>query len=273
MLKKAFSIILAFSLMAGSSIVTAGAVEDVERMSTSLTDEVVDVLTDVDFNACYEELLKYKDENPDCTDSELDNVAVEYYTFLCEGKSAPASFGDYLPGGYKDLNSEEKALVKKYPSDAAAVYSSASYAERQAEKRYFAGKFIGNWDAFRHTAWSGLLVCRFYALGKGDYSWCANRAELWLTAHETGADEPNDGRSPAQFRAECEMDLFNNRVGRTLTSNTYTSEVETLEKAQRYVDNGNCRRIRTDEQRDFYDREMYDIPNWVLRPTNTSGKR
>lgn len=47
----------------------------------------------------------------------------------------------------------------------------------------------------------------------------------------------------------------------------------TLEKAQRYVDNGSCRRIHTDEQRDFYDREMYDIPNWLLRPTNTSGKR
>ena len=68
------------------------------------------------------------------------------------------------------------------------------------------------------------------------------------------------------------MDLFNSRVGRLLTSNTYTSEVETLEKVQRYVDNGNCHRIRADEQRDYYNREMYDIPNWVLHPTNISGK-
>ena len=243
---------------------------------TELTDAVLLTLSAEDHENCYTYLLQYKEDNPDCSNEELDAVAEEFYISVYNEKAsiaAPNSWYDDLIPGWSSLNEEERELGRQYPSDLAALYTSSGIANTETESRYTAGFYLGNADAFRHAAWNALLICRFYALGKGDYEWCRARAQEWTTAHESGA-EVDTNLSAAQREADHDMDLMNNAVGRMAAETTYTSEAAALRQVQEYVDDGYCKRIMTDAQirADYEYEDMIAVSTWTIRTTNTVGK-
>ena len=252
--------------------------ENIQLSATDLLHEMKDnhVLTDIvrcSIRACLKNAF-YKKNNPNCTNEDLDRLATEFYieAYNAHGHTpVPNSWYDDLLISASGMNPDELALSKKYPSDLAAVYSSAKIANNKASSRYNQGAYLGNQDAFRHAAWNALLICRFYALQKGDFAWCLTRTREWTTAHETGA--PDDANlTAAQKKADYDMDILNNAAGRAAAETTYTSEALALEKVQYYVDNGFCKRIKTDAQMTYtYEQMLNDT--WTLRPTNTVGKR
>ncbi|MGL5254205.1 MAG: DUF6973 domain-containing protein [Brevinema sp.] len=252
---------------------TAFAAESTPKAAT-LTDEVLQSMTPDDFNDCYNYLLEYKQSNPNCTNEELDSIASDFYiaAYNEHGRTPTTrSWYDDLLMSAGNMNPDELALSKKYPSDLAAVYSSSQIANNEAESRYNQGAYLGNQDAFRHAAWNALLICRFYALQKGDFNWCLTRTREWTTAHETGA--PYDGNlTSTQRQADYDMDILNNAAGRAAAETTYTSEYLALKEVQKYVDNGWCKRIKTDSQMTYDYSTMLNY-TWTLRPTNTVGKR
>ena len=236
-------------------------------------DEIFSAMTFSDHDTCYNYLVEYKRNNSSCTNEELDDVAKAFYVQLyLEKKQTPAQTGLYddLMNRY-EMNPDESALASQYPSDVAAVYSSANLAKKEAGYRYNEGAYLGNQDAFRHAAWNALLVCRFYELQKGDVNWCIDRTATWTTAHETG-EIASPGMSYEQEQADHEMDYYNNRVGRAAAEYNYDSETAALNEVEYSVDNGLCRRIKTDSQMTYSQSQMLEIPNWILRPTNTVGK-
>ncbi len=236
-------------------------------------DEIFSVMTFSDHEACYNYLVEYKRNNSGCTNEELDDVAKAFYSQLyLEKKQSPAETGLYddLMNRY-EMNPDESALASQYPSDVAAVYSAGNLAKKEAGYRYNEGAYLGNQDAFRHAAWNALLVCRFYELQKGDVNWCIDRTATWTTAHETG-ESPSSDMSYEQEQADHEMDYYNNRVGRAAAEYNYDSETAALNEVEYSVDNGLCRRIKTDDQMTYEPWQMLEIPNWTLLPTNTVGK-
>lgn len=244
--------------------------------SNELTDEILLAMTVVDHERCYEYLLNLKKENPNISNSELDKIATDFYIRTYENKEnvpQPNSWYDNLLMDAANMNPDELALAKKYPSDLAAVYTSSQIANNEAGSRYNEGLYLGNGDAFRHASWNALLICRFYALGKGDFDWCSARTREWTTAHETGAD-PDYDLTASQREADHNMDLLNNAAGRAAAETTYTSEAVALNKVQAYVDDGFCKRIMTDAQiRAGYGyTEMLQVSSWTLIATNTIGK-
>ena len=69
------------------------------------------------------------------------------------------------------------------------------------------------------------------------------------------------------------MDLFNNSVGRGIGEANYNkADSVVLDKVQFYVDNGSCKRVKTDAQIEYTLEQMAAISNWSLRATNTCGK-
>lgn len=240
-----------------------------------LTDEMILSLTASDYEECYEYLVQFRENNIDCTNQELDKVAKEFYIWRYNEKlNSPIqnSFYDDLLLDATGLNADELVLAKKYPSDLAAIYSSAQKANNQAKSRYNSGAYLGNQDAFRHASWNALIICRFYALGKGDFDWCLNRTREWTTAHETGA-EIDTALSASQRQADYDMDILNNAAGREAARTTFTSEAAALTRVQSYVDDGYCKRIKSDSQMGYVYEQMKNISSWTLKPTNTVGKK
>lgn len=270
-MKKILSLVLACAMLFAMSVTAfaVGASPDL------LSEDIILSLTLQDHEACYDYLLQYKEDNPAATSAELDAVAADFYAELYEEKAsspAPAdSWYDELLHNQFGMNDDEIELASQYPSDLAAIYTSSNIAQNEADDRYWAGAYLGNKDAFRHAAWNALIICRFYALGKGNFEWCLERTRIWTTAHETGAEKPA-GISTAQFNVEKEMDILNNAAGRAAAEDTYTSEYLALEEVQYYVDNGFCKRIKTDAQITYELEQMALISPWTLRSTNTAGK-
>lgn len=239
-----------------------------------LTDEILLTMTTEDLVNCYDYLLEYKTDNSTCTNQDLDIVASDYFiTLYKEKEDTPVvmSWYDDLLVSYGGLNSEELELARQYPSDLAAVYSSAKIANEQATSRYYLGEYLGNQDAFRHAAWNALMICRFYALGKGDFNWCLNRTREWTNAHEYG-EEVNYDLSASQRSTDHEMDILNNMAGRAAAETTYRSESSALAEVQQYVDNGYCKKIKADWQMSYSYDEMRSISSWTLSESNTVGK-
>lgn len=245
-------------------------------VNTIVTDEMLLSLSLDDYESCYENLLNYVNEHPNCTQAELDTLANRFYVDAYnkhggKGSVSLNSFYDDLLLSSGAMNTEELALAKKYPSDLAAVYSSALIANNQAKSRYYSGAYLGNQDAFRHAAWNALIICRFYALQKGDFNWCLMRTKLWTDAHENGEVDPY--LSASQNAADKSMDLLNNAAGRAAAETTYTNETLALNLVQEFVDKGYCKRLKTDAQMEYDYYKMRNISTWTLRATNTVGKR
>lgn len=248
----------------------------IEKVQTELTDEIILSLTGDDLETLYNLLVTYKEGNPNIKENELDDIARQYYIDTYNN-----SINEIKPFGYYDsllesstgMNSQEVALAQQYPSDLPAVYSSSKMANSEASNRYFSGAYLGNQDAFRHTAWNALLVQRFYRLGKGTVTLVMARTKMWTDAHEYGT--PNDsGLSTSQFSQDRSMDLLNNAAGRLIGETYYnSSEYSILQRAQYYIDNGFCQKIKADNQMDYTFSQMKAISTWTLKGTNTVGKK
>lgn len=241
-----------------------------------LTNDVILSMTADDYATCYRILLNCKKSQVNLSNDELDEIATEFYIATYKGRQGSlqvTSWYDNLLMNETGINSDELALAKMYPSDLAAVYTASSIANTETTSRYNKGLYLGNADAFRHAAWSALLVCRFYALGKGNFAWCSSRANEWTTAHETGATV-DSSLSSSQRAADHEMDILNNAAGRAAAETTYTSESLALSKVQNYVDNGFCKRIMTNAQMNanYGYADMKNVSSWTLKATNTVGK-
>lgn len=264
-MKKLVSFVLSVVLILSLSVPVFGS----EQKSKTLSVEIIQSLSTQDLIDCYDMLLAHKEEKPFVTNDQLDALATNFYISTYQNKlNTPAPM---IYDGL-GLNPDEAAMARQYPSDLAAYGSSANIAMNESENRYWAGSYYGNKDAFRHASWNALLVCRFYALGKGDVNWCINRTRLWTNAHETGSIKPAN-QSAAQWEVDQEMDYLNNAAGRAAAETTYTSEALALQKVQHYVDNGYCKRIKTDAQMTWDPEDMWaKVPVWTLRTTNTVGK-
>jgi hypothetical protein len=105
----------------------------------------------------------------------------------------------YIPG-YKNLNSAEKKLAKKHPTEFVKYTDAALEAKKESEKYYGKSQlYQGNGDAFRHAFWNARIVQKF----NGPVMDRVTRAQVWTNAHEatsSGIDK--------------EMDLINNEKGR-----------------------------------------------------------
>lgn len=257
---------------------TQGFAKEINRgeVQTKLTDEIILSLTEDDLDNIYNILVDYKENNPDVTEEELDKIATEFYIETYNKKQIdikPLGYYDDLLESSTGMNSQEVALSKQYPSDLPAVYTSSKMANNEAGSRYSSGAYLGNQDAFRHTAWNALLVQRFYRLGKGSVSQVIAKTKMWTDAHENGATKP-DGLSSSQFAEDKRMDLLNNAAGRVIGETYYdSSEASILTRVQYYVDNGWCQRIKTDSQMGYSFDQMKAISTWTLRSTNTVRKK
>lgn len=100
---------------------------------------------------------------------------------------------------YPGLTLAERQLVVKYPKHAYIVYKQKEIAEDSTDRHFPNQDLNDESDAFRHFAWSGLLVKE---LGQG-------KAKEFLDAHEA---------NPLQSERERQMDTFNNSRGQEATN-------------------------------------------------------
>lgn len=246
------------------------------KVQKELTDEILLSYTEEDFANLYDILINFKDSNPGATEDELDEIATDFYIEAYNDKLNtinPSGYYDELLEDATGMNSQELALAKSYPSDLPAVYLTSKLANAEATRRYNSGAFLGNQDAFRHASWNALLVQRFYRLGKGTVTEVTAKTKMWTDAHENGAKN-SGGLSTSQFSQDKTMDLLNNAAGRELTQTYYdSSEYLIFERVQYYVDNGLCKKIKTDKQMGYSFEQMKAIPTWNLYASNTTGKK
>lgn len=143
----------------------------------------------------------------------------------------------YIGAQYPSLNSEEKALVKAKPIDAAITFYNAMIAESKAEKLYPNSAENGKSDAFRHYVWAGLLT---RDLGE-------STAREFLTAHEL---------NPKQPVMEKEMDMFNNdqgiRTARGLLEKRSFTDKEFFDTAISEIKSGNLKVLNYDDKQKSY---------------------
>lgn len=135
----------------------------------------------------------------------------------------------YIGSQYPTLNKEEKNLVKERPIEAAIVFYNAIIAERKAEEFYPNSKPNGESDAFRHYAWSGMLV---RDVGE-------DRARVFLNAHEM---------TLGQSAAEKAMDHFNNDQGinaaKDMLQKEYFDNSTLFERAKEYLESGRLKVLK-----------------------------
>ena len=126
------------------------------------------------------------------TNEELDNLTIE---LLNQFPKQSTRSGVASPG--KILNSKEKELAKKYPSESVNCFFYADIASNAARKTFSNATMDGtDGNAFQHFYWNILMTNRYGA----------GVAERWGSAHEYGTSGPY-----------TQMDLANNAAGR----NTY----------------------------------------------------
>lgn len=240
--------------------------------SSILTSEIAATLTVDNFAECYEYLVEYSATHPNVSVEELDVVATGMLAELAKNNIETYGYNDDLVEAYNKLNKEELVLAMAYPTEASAIYHASKTANTATNSRYSAGKYLGNGDAFRHTAWNALAVGDLYGINIGDVNTCISKTKVWTDAHEHGAAaEPS--LSSAQRSVDTNMDLFNNSVGRGIGEANYNkADSVVLDKVQFYVDNGSCKRVKTDAQIEYTLEQMAAISNWSLRATNTCGK-
>jgi hypothetical protein len=132
----------------------------------------------------------------------------------------------YAGSQYPTLNQDERRLVKQKPIQAAIAFYYSRVAENMSEAAFPGTSINGETDAFRHYAWSGLLV---RDIGELD-------AREFLQAHEA---------APHQPPAERAMDLFNNEKGisdaKELLKNGDFEDQTLFERAKREIYKGQLR--------------------------------
>lgn len=90
-MKKVLSIILSLTMVFAMSVTAFAA----EPKAEILTDVILQAMTPQDFISCYDYLLQYKQENPTCSNDQLDEIASNFYinTYNSRGNTlSPASW-------------------------------------------------------------------------------------------------------------------------------------------------------------------------------------
>lgn len=184
-----------------------------------LTDEILSSLTRDDISSCAEELELFVHANPDANFEAINTAAVKILTQVYNDKlyqnvegNGLFSTHSYLPKQYTDLNSAEKALVKKYPGAAIRVYEASKEALSESIRRFTKSTLIdGNGDAFRHAYWNALMTKKLSFTGRYvSVAHGSNLAEQFATAHET-----------ERTSLAAKMDLANNASGRKIAENSF----------------------------------------------------
>ncbi|MBK8203543.1 MAG: hypothetical protein IPK68_14865 [Bdellovibrionales bacterium] len=140
----------------------------------------------------------------------------------------------YAGSQYPTLNQDERKLVKQKPIQAAIAFYYSRVAENMSEAAFPGTSINGEADAFRHYAWSGLLV---RDIGELD-------AREFLQAHEA---------APHQPPAERAMDLFNNEKGisdaKELLKNGDFEDQTLFERAKKEIYEGQLRILNPTKSR------------------------
>lgn len=233
-------------VMMVSMAVPAFAVSDEKDKNTEVDVTNIFSLSDQDLLDLNRRILEFSKKNK--TEEEIDAYLL---TILGDYECMPGTRASDLKP-----NEAEKALVLKYPTQAAAYWMISRESVSLAEARYTQGScwWSGNGDAFRHTYWNAALMRRYYELFTWDVNKCASVTKMWTDAHE------EDGEP---WSIHHDMDILNNYAGRNIGYEYYDSSyAEILQETQRYIDNGYCHRV---------DRRAGDTED-KLYPTDTTEK-
>lgn len=243
MKKVIFSLSLASALLVSST----GFVDAQAQLNSSgkqslltseaeLSDAVLDSLTVDDFSKAYEMTKNDLDYNR-MSESEQNKYITSLYVSIVQDKNKQDKIStlSYVPEAYKSLNPQEKKLVKKYPAQAAMVYTASKLANKRTQALYKSGLHNGNGDAFRHTYWNAELATMLSGAGMSFNPKNGRaKAKRWTDAHENGASN--------QPALEKKMDLHNNSVGLSIVTKKMSSK--SLESAAlKKVKSGACKRI------------------------------
>ncbi|MFN3366738.1 MAG: DUF6973 domain-containing protein [Exiguobacterium mexicanum] len=162
---------------------------------------VFEELTDKDFERLLPQVLEIEAQNPDLSKDELNELVYQFFVDL-KANSVATIRPFYISIG--GANSQEVKLCAFNPIDCSKAKANASSAGAKSEEYYSVGLYNGNGDAFRHAYWNVLMVS---SIG-------SEMAYKFANAHEYGDDD--------QPALEQDMDLHNNRVGRSLKGSTAT---------------------------------------------------
>lgn len=226
------SLLLISFIVFGGETTFAKELSSYNYYTTELSDNIIDRLTEEDFVTANEITTQNKDYIA-LSEQEKNNYINKVYTSIVQRK--PLITPAYLPAAASSLNAEEKKLLKKYPSQAALVYTASNLATKRTNALYKNGLHNGNGDAFRHTYWNSEMATMLAGYGSSfNLTNGKANAKRWADAHETGAKN--------QPALEKSMDLHNNNIGRSLVSKKMSSKTLELESLKK-VNNGSCRRI------------------------------
>ena len=173
------------------------------------------MILDEQFTELTNKLIKYIEENPSSTDYEqndffkqliLDNYDEEAITLQKKYVKSPRyDYADKLPVVSSLLGPTEKQVFNSNVAKGALCLNYAAAAEEMTEKTWYNtfGYHNDNGDAYRHALWNAYTA----------HNCGSTYAKQFADAHEK--DFPN-------VPLENEMDLFNNSVGRTIGSKSYS---------------------------------------------------
>lgn len=165
---------------------------------------IFEELSDQDYINLLPEFEKIELENLELSEEELDELAydviVDYYNKNYKEQKSQDNIITPLYISVGGANSKEVKLCANHPIACSKVKDDAKKAKNATLVFYSSGLHNGNGDAFRHALWNRLMVS---SVG-------TNLAKKFADAHEFGAKN--------QPKLEEEMDLHNNKLGRSLSS-------------------------------------------------------
>lgn len=197
------------------------------------------MISSIQLPVLVENLKTYMEENPNLTDEEINNyfknlIIQNYDESLVALDNISMYAYDYanaLPIVSSRLGTNEKKVFNSNPAKGVLVLSNAQAAITMTSQHWKNTHEYhnDNADAFRHTLWNAYNA----------HDCGVSYAKQFADAHEK--DNPNDA-------LENQMDLFNNALGRTIGSRSYSGNSSQVSYAIRQavlkaVKNGEARRF------------------------------
>lgn len=248
MKKTLISTILATALISTMIATVANASVTEDNILINLNSSVETNIEEIDYASMIssiqlpvlvENLKTYMEENPNLTDEEINNyfknlIIQNYDESLVALDNISMYAYDYanaLPIVSSRLGTNEKKVFNSNPANGVLVLSNAQAAITMTSQHWKNTHEYhnDNADAFRHTLWNAYNA----------HDCGVSYAKQFADAHEK--DNPNDA-------LENQMDLFNNALGRTIGSRSYSGNSSQVSYAIRQavlkaVKNGEARRF------------------------------
>lgn len=246
--KTLISTILATALISTMIATVANASVTEDNILINLNSSVETNIEEIDYASMIssiqlpvlvENLKTYMEENPNLTDEEINNyfknlIIQNYDESLVALDNISMYAYDYanaLPIVSSRLGTNEKKVFNSNPAKGVLVLSNAQAAITMTSQHWKNTHEYhnDNADAFRHTLWNAYNA----------HDCGVSYAKQFADAHEK--DNPNDA-------LENQMDLFNNALGRTIGSRSYSGNSSQVSYAIRQavlkaVKNGEARRF------------------------------